>query len=224
MRFRVWKSFREKCSRLNERYGFALLVTICIGIITGTALWTKREPAVFSPSVTPFSSESLSASLRMQQSLLDAATPTPLPSPSAAPSVQWHAPLSSCTILREFSLDSMSQSAETGLWGFHDGIDLGAEMGASVVSAGNGSVINTGEDMLHGCWVTAAYDGDIRITYAGMAMLAAIQTGDKLHAGQTIGFSGKGLLDEQNLGPHLHLSVEQGGKRINPRSILPLDE
>ena len=75
-------------------------------------------------------------------------------------------------------------------------------------------VVQTDSAML--CQVTVQHGDEIVAQYAGMTLTAALQAGDPVSAGQTIGFAGKGPLAEQDMEPHLHLRVTRKGKAVDP--------
>ena len=61
--FLKWKKTYE---RFVEKQGFPIIVTLCVAVLTGTAVWTRRQPQV-PPSPTPPVMEDVSASQLMQQ-------------------------------------------------------------------------------------------------------------------------------------------------------------
>lgn len=211
----------KRISRFADGYGFAVIVTVCVAVITGSAVWTARQENNIShaPAV-PIVENDRSASLLMQQSLISAATPTPLPVNTSVPEHAWTAPLSEYEIISGYNLQMMMQSESTGIWSVHDGVDLAAGKGVQVYSVGDGTVIGCGDDQMQGSWLSAEYEDALVVTYSGMAMLAAVRTGDRLHSGQTIGFVGHGPIAEQSLEPHLHLSAMRNGQSIDPAFLL----
>lgn len=200
--------------RFAEKQGFAIITVVCVGVITATAVWRGREDVYVSP--TPPVSQDVSAAQLLQQSLQDAATPSP--APTVTPRL-WSAPLDEINILRPFDADSMVQSGITGIWAIHDAIDLAAKRGAKVYAMADGVVLSAGNDRLRGVWLLIDHGGGIEALYAGLALEASYIAGDKVFGKDVIGYAGSGLLEETDLAPHLHLRVTQDGQPIEPASL-----
>ena len=207
----VFKGMKNGYVRFVEKQGFAIITVLCVAVITATALWTGKEEVYVSP--TPPVSSDVSAAQLIQESLREATTPTP--SPTEAPR-QWLCPLEEAVILQPYSTSSMVQSQVTGIWSVHDGIDLQASQGSKVRAMSDGIVLDAGEDQLRGVWLLIDHGDGIEALYAGLAMAAAYIAGDSVRSGDVIGFVGAGLLEESNLGPHLHLRVTLDGASIDP--------
>lgn len=194
-----------------------IILTVCVGVIAGTAVWTNRTEAPF-PLPTPPVGEAASVAQLQQESLKDVATPTP--SPSAAPP-QWQAPLETISVIRSFDAARMVQSGVTGHWQLHDAVDLRCAAGEPVRSMSDGTVTAVAAKGLMGASMTIDHDQGICAEYAGMSLHAGLREGDPVQAGQIIGFGGNTVLAETDLEPHLHLRVTRRGNAIDPLSLLP---
>lgn len=216
---KLLKGFSARWHKLMQGHGFALLVTICIGVITATAVWSK-QPAVLPviPTLPPY--DDRQASALQQQSLQEAATPTPLPDSQP---ILWMPPLENFEMLRPFSADVLTKSGVTGLWTIHPGADLSSSAGTPVTAMADGVVKDCGKDALQGCWVALEHANGYTSHYAGLAVVSALRSGDRIRAGQTIGFIGS-MLSEADLGPHLHLEVRKDGAAVDPISLLNLPD
>lgn len=210
----AWKSFCAGYVRFVERQGFAIVLTVCVGIIAGTALWTNRnQPAAPSPTY-PVENAALAAQLQ-QERLRDVSTPTP--APTAAP-VVWQTPVKQISVLRSFDGTRLQQSSLSGLWQLHDAVDLRCDMGEIIAAMADGTVTEVQEKGLLGACVTIDHSGTLA-QYAGMSLLAGLQPGDPVSAGQTIGFGGCSVVEETHMEPHLHLRVIRDGQAINPLTL-----
>lgn len=213
------KSFFERMlkayARFVDKQGFPIIVTLCVAIITATALWTGRQET-FPASPTPPVMENVPAAQLMQQSLREAATATP--SPTEAPHI-WHPPLAEISVLTPFSLDTMIESGITGLWAVHPAVDLACQRGEKVYAIGDGTVLSAGQDKLQGVWLQIDHGDGVTALYAGMALTADYLPGDAVQFGAVIGYAGNGMLEESALGPHLHLQVWQDGQPIDPATL-----
>lgn len=194
--------------------GFALLATLCVVIITATAVWTNQgtAPYVSPPHPTP---DGHYASSLIQESLSDTAKPTPLPTNQPP---LWIAPLPSAEVLQPFRAQMM-RSSWSGVWSVHEAVDLKAEAGTPVKAIAAGVVADSGEDPLEGTFIVLRHADGYASRYASLALTGALVKGDSVRAGQTIGFVGATARSEEHLGPHLHLQVSLNGSMIDP---LPL--
>jgi len=98
---------------------------------------------------------------------------------------------------------------------FHDGIDIPAPEGTSVFAVQDGNVDWNREKGDYGLCVVLNHGGN-RTLYAHLSGIA-VRNGEKVKAGQTIGFVGSTGL---STGPHLHFSVYVNGQPCNPEEWL----
>ncbi|MBQ3156875.1 MAG: M23 family metallopeptidase [Clostridia bacterium] len=213
--------FRHAAMRYSafvEKQGFPIIVTICVGVITASALWASpgKQEMQSSPLSTPSVPVSQPAAQLLQESIRNAATPSPAPTPAPQ---RWQSPLDSCSILRPFSTEKMVKSNVTELWAVHDALDLQADRGALVRAMSDGTVTGAGNDRLMGVWLEIDHGGGIHALYAGMALSGTFIPGDIVSPGDTIGFVGNGMLEEADLGPHLHLRVTKDGLPLDPWTL-----
>lgn len=211
-----WQRFSAGYARFVEREGFLVILVSCIGVIAATAIWTARtEPPVAMPT-PPVDQVALAARLQ-QESLASVATPRPSPAPTIAP---WRAPLGSWAELTPFSASRLTPSGVTGLWRLHDAVDLACETGEPIVAMRDGTVLSVTDKGLTGAGVIIDHGDGVTAEYAGMALHSGLRPGDPVSAGQTVGFGGNTVVDETDLGPHLHLRVTQGGQAVDPRKLV----
>ncbi len=101
----------------------------------------------------------------------------------------------------------------------HHGIDLTAARGTPVHAVAAGTVVAAGplaeRDGQYGTAVIVDHGG-LRTLYAHLQQVA-VQPGQQVTAGQTIGASGA---SGKATGPHLHLEVLRGEQRIDPQTML----
>ena len=136
---KIWTAY----SQFVEKQGFPIIVTVCVAIMTAAAVWSsEREPAYVTP--TPPVGQSASAAQILQQSLREAATPSPLPT---AQPVVYFPPLEQPVVLRPFHAEHMVQGT-SGIWAIHDAVDLQSTKGTKVDAIADGHVIAAGEDAL----------------------------------------------------------------------------
>jgi len=97
----------------------------------------------------------------------------------------------------------------------HKGIDYGAPMGSPIVAATDGVVNFAGWHGGHGNYVQLKQSGNLGTGYAHMSRIA-VRTGQRVRAGQIIGYVGSTGL---STGPHLHFEVFVNNVAVNPASV-----
>ena len=131
-------------------------------------------------------------------------------------------PLDSVYITQLFGETSASHRLYTE--GTHNGIDLSASVGTAVKSAKDGVVLGIGNtDAVKGClsygkWIMIDHGNGLSTLY-GHLSLQKVEAGERISAGQVIGYSGS---TGYATGPHLHFGVyaTQGVRLVsNPQSI-----
>jgi len=98
----------------------------------------------------------------------------------------------------------------------HEGVDIGAPQGATVIAAGDGTVIFSGWNSGYGNCIMIDHGGGYVTLYAHASLLIATK-GEKVTQGQTIMKVG---MTGQATGPHLHFEVEINGKAVEPTQYL----
>jgi murein DD-endopeptidase MepM/ murein hydrolase activator NlpD len=99
---------------------------------------------------------------------------------------------------------------------FHDGVDFGAACGASVRTAGPGTVAAVGRSGLYGLKVTIRHDGDLETSYGHLSE-ARVEVGDDVDPSTPVGNVGSTGL---STGCHLHFGVRQKGQPADPIMFL----
>ncbi|HPS85419.1 MAG TPA: M23 family metallopeptidase [Spirochaetota bacterium] len=99
---------------------------------------------------------------------------------------------------------------------FHCGLDIGAEEGTVVKSAGDGTVIFSGWKDAYGNMIVISHKNNYLTIYAHNSK-NLVDVNEKIKKGQKIGLSGKtGAVT----GAHLHFEIRKGIVPLNPLRIL----
>ncbi|MCO1581000.1 M23 family metallopeptidase [Crossiella sp. SN42] len=99
----------------------------------------------------------------------------------------------------------------------HYGVDIANSIGTPILSAADGTVVESGPASGFGLWVRVQHN-DGTITVYGHINASMVRAGQKVQAGQQIATMGN---RGQSSGPHLHFEVwAPGGKKVNPGTWL----
>lgn len=123
-------------------------------------------------------------------------------------------------VVTVFSVDQLVYSETLGDWRTHDGIDIAAVQGTTVLSASSGTVSSVTDDPLMGTTVTIRHDGGYETTYANLQARPNVEAGETVSAGQIIGAVGRTAAAESAQGPHLHFAVTKDGAPVDPNEYL----
>ncbi len=222
----LWNSFRQHLkngmraySAFMEKQGFYLVLTICVLVIVGTAVWTR---ATRTPEPPPASENGQEANVPYEgvQSLKDVtAPPSPtrvLPTPTPAPPFLRPVP---GAVARGFDASHPVFFEAAGLWQLHSACDYQAKTGDVVKSMGDGTVVGIADSGMMGKSVTIQYSKGIVALYGGLSMNSYVKLGDPVKRDQAIGHIGNSTLFETDSGPHLHLFVTKDGHPIDPETL-----
>lgn len=104
----------------------------------------------------------------------------------------------------------------TGNRKLHDGIDISAPTGASVVAAADGTVITATYSSSAGNYILISHGGGVYTIYMHNSSLA-VSTGQSVTKGQHIASVGS---TGMSTGPHCHFGVRVGSSYVNPMTYL----
>ena len=123
-------------------------------------------------------------------------------------------------LVTAFSVDQLVYSETLGDWRTHDGLDISAVQGTTVLAASSGTVSSVTDDPLMGTTVVIRHDGGYQTTYSNLQARPNVEAGDSVSAGQIIGAVGRTAAAESAQGPHLHFSVTKDGVPVDPSEYL----
>lgn len=123
-------------------------------------------------------------------------------------------------VVTAFAVDELVYSETMADWRTHDGLDIAAPQGTTVLAASSGTVAAVTEDPMMGTMVVIDHDGGYQTTYANLQARPNVREGEAVSAGQIIGAVGTTAPLESAQGPHLHFSVSKDGTLIDPEEYL----
>lgn len=103
----------------------------------------------------------------------------------------------------------------TGKKSRHNGLDLSASIGDEAYAMMFGQVIKVGSDKRSGNYVTLRH-GDFTVSYCHLSEVL-VKKGQIVAAGEPVGLTGS---TGRSTGPHLHLTLKRGRKKLHPRIML----
>ncbi len=103
----------------------------------------------------------------------------------------------------------------TGLPQFHQGIDIPAPYGTSIMAINSGTVIETGTHSANGNYIIIDHGGGTASFYAHLSKISVV-SGQTIKQGSIIGLVGRTGLAT---GYHLHLSFYENSIVVNPMKI-----
>lgn len=124
-------------------------------------------------------------------------------------------------ILSEYSMEALVYNATMADWRTHDGIDIAAEIGASVSAVSDGTVEAVYADDLFGTTIVIAHANSVKSIYSNLAAEPAVAVGGNVAVGQTIGSIGNTAIGEANEEAHLHFAMRSDDESVNPLNYLP---
>ncbi|MBI3071478.1 MAG: M23 family metallopeptidase [Deltaproteobacteria bacterium] len=102
--------------------------------------------------------------------------------------------------------------------GFHDGVDMLANIGDPVFAAAPGDIVSAGRRGGGGIVVTIRHGAGYRTHYLHLSRVF-VEPGDRVSGGSLIALAGN---TGRSTGPHLHFTVQRHGKPVDPVTIIGL--
>lgn len=107
----------------------------------------------------------------------------------------------------------------TSKYEFHNGIDIAAKEGTTIVAVEGGCVIDVGFTSEYGNYIKYQITDEYVILYAHCKEIFA-KKGDKIYKSQTIASVGA---TGMATGPHLHYSIIHKGVFVDPKPFLTIE-
>ena len=147
-------------------------------------------------------------------------TPSDVPVDVVQPP-EYHLPVSG-EVITAHSLTELVFSPTMQDYRTHNGVDIAAEAGKTVVCYTDGTVSAVYNDTFYGTVVEVTHQNNVTTVYANLDELLAegIETGASVEAGQAIGSVGNTAIIESATQPHLHFEVKVGSKSVDPQIYL----
>lgn len=125
------------------------------------------------------------------------------------------------SVLQDYAMDRLTYNPTTQDWRVHNGVDLAATAGQTVLAAKAGTVSAVYEDDYYGGTVVIRHEDGYTTQYSNLSTLSTVSAGDTVKAGDIIGTVGGTALLELAQEPHLHFEVSCNGEPVDPAEFLP---
>ncbi len=217
---------------------FYLVLSLCL-IAVGVAAWSavstlnnfKTEPEAPAPQIEP--QEEISDETPVKNELPEVEYETPAPEEETNNEVKneeteikadyFLMPIEEGKIVKNFDEKSLQYSSTFSDMRLHLGVDISAEEGTAVKSAGRGVVEEIYTDDLLGTTVVINHGNEILAKYSGLSPATAVSVGDTLEAGNEIGTIAV-VPAESADSPHLHLEMYKNGAAVSPLKTMGFEE
>lgn len=156
----------------------------------------------------PISSASSTLSAKPQP---PSASSTP---PAASPGSAFMLPITG-EIFAPYSNGKLVQDPTLKEWRTHNGIDIRAAKGATIVAVADGTISAVYNDPLWGWTVEITHTGGLTSIYCGLAKDVPVKAGQGIKLNQQVGSVGD-LPAEVSLGEHFHFGMKKDGKWCDP--------
>ncbi|TVP58193.1 MAG: hypothetical protein EA351_04080 [Gemmatimonadales bacterium] len=98
----------------------------------------------------------------------------------------------------------------------HPGIDIAVPAGSYIRSAGDGSVVEVGDDPVYGLYLIVDHGGGYRSLYAHASQIS-VEHGRTVRRNQVLGLTGS---TGRSTAPHLHFEILRDGEPVDPLEIV----
>ena len=227
----------EKIIHFFKKRGYYIALTVCLAVIAvagyifvSTALRQQDEvddPALSVP-ITAADPEDEPQNTDPQPSVKDQ-THTPVLGPGESDADEQVKetvreivvrPVSG-QVMQDHAMDKLVYNPTTKDWRVHNGMDLAATPGQTVLAAKAGTVTAVYEDEKLGNTVVIRHDGGWTTHYANLTEASYVKAGDTVAAGDVIGTVGVSAKTELAQDSHLHFEVYLNGEPADPEEFLP---
>lgn len=118
-------------------------------------------------------------------------------------------------VIKKFSATELQFSATFNDMRLHTGVDIKADKGSAVKSAGDGTVVEVVNDLDFGYTVRIDHGNGVIAAYGGLEKEVLVKTDDIVSAETVLGTLGT-VNNECLDAPHLHLEFLKDGENVDP--------
>ena len=131
-------------------------------------------------------------------------------------------PVDNVVVVRDYSEDEFVNYVSLGYYAIHKAIDFSSEKGSGVYSIASGKVLSIETTSNSGTKVVVEHDNGFKSVYSSLDSNLNVQVGQKIKSGQQIGNMSNSMLDEAELGVHLHFELLKDNKLVDPNLYIAI--
>lgn len=129
-------------------------------------------------------------------------------------------PVLNATLYKGYYGDELAYNSTLKQWETHNGIDLQVASGSSVYSILDGKVTDVYTNILEGNVVVIEHNDGLVSMYSSLGSDVKVNIGDDVSRGDIIGTVSESANNELEAGAHLHFSMFDNDKKIDPAAYL----
>lgn len=129
-------------------------------------------------------------------------------------------PVLNASLYKGYYGDELAFNETLRQWETHNGIDLKVESGSSVYSILDGKIKDVYTNVLDGTVVVVEHGNGLVSTYGSLNNDVKVKVGDSVSRGDILGAVSASANAECESGAHLHFSMTDNGKKIDPAAYL----
>lgn len=122
-------------------------------------------------------------------------------------------------IQKPYSIDKVIYSKTLELWKTHDGIDIAAEIGASVKAIEKGTIEKIYDDSFYGMTVVIDHGQGYKSSYSNLDKNVSVKTKQSVSKSQVLGKVSNTSIGESKDAPHLHFTLFKDNNNVDPTYI-----
>jgi len=136
--------------------------------------------------------------------------------------IEFQIPVATSVIVRDYSDEEFVNFVSLGYYAVHKAVDFSGEKGTGVFSIAKGKVLSVETSSNLGTVVVIEHENGFKSSYASLDSNVNVKAGDTVKMGQQIGVMSNSMLDEAELGVHLHFELYKDSKLVDPNLYLTL--
>ncbi len=218
----------NKWNKLWKEKGYYIALTLCLvavgvsGIFFLSGAMKEKRAVKESLAVPPVVEESREdpEAIKRQNQEAQPSEPASAQVETSVPEPETAVMPVSGIVVQDYAMDHLSYNETTKDWRVHNGVDLEAPLGETVVAAKSGTVAAVYEDEFLGVTVVVDHQDGYTTRYCNMAKDPDVEAGQTVTAGAPLGKVGDTALLEIAAEPHLHFEVTHNGEHLNPAEFL----
>lgn len=141
---------------------------------------------------------------------------------TGATTITYGLPVLNASVLLDYSDKELAYNATLKKWSAHKSIDFQVASGSEVYSIADGIVEKIYTNSLEGTVIQIRHANNLLSEYASLSDTVAVKKGDTVTKGQVIGTASDSAMSESHAGAHLHFTMYEGDKKVDPNGYLSI--